>query len=104
MSLATDSKHLSLQPHVSEKTYALSETGVYVFTVSRDAAKTAIKEAVEAQFKVSVVAVRSHVVKGKTKRSVKRRVQPIDGKRAAVKRAFVTLKEGDSIPIFEEAA
>ncbi len=100
MSLAP--KHMSLSPRISEKSYALSSGNVYVFDVPIDANKLQIKEAVEQQFSVTVSDVRSQVRKGKTKRSSRRRLQPIDGKRAARKQAFVTLKAGDSLPFFED--
>ena len=95
---------LFLRPHVSEKTYSQSENNVYAFSVPISTNKQDVKDAIEEQFGVSVLKVRSHIIKGKTKRSMRKRAQPIDGKRARTKRIYVTIKDGDSIPVFEEAA
>ena len=70
----------------------------YAFLVSREANKSEIAQAVEKLFKVSVVAVRTSVHRGKTKR-IGRSI----GQRANWKRAVVTLKEGQSIDLFEAA-
>ena len=59
-----------------------------------NASKPDIKEAIEQLFKVSVTAVNTLRVKGKTKRF---RGRP--GRRNDVKKAVVTLKDGDSIDI-----
>lgn len=94
---------LALKPRMTEKTYALSNSRVYVFDVPLSSNKAEISDAVEKQFKVSVVDVRPLIVKGKAKRSLRigdRRGRAIAGKRPDVKKAYVTLKEGDSIPIF----
>ena len=59
-----------LGPHISEKaTVVAEEHGQYVFKVVKDATKLEIKKAVEQLFEVSVKAVRTAVVKGKTKRT-----------------------------------
>ena len=59
-----------------------------------DASKDEIAAAVEALFKVNVTKVNTINVKGKTKR-----FRGIIGKRADVKKAIVTLAEGQSIDI-----
>ena len=58
------------------------------------ASKPEIKEAVEQLFKVSVTAVNTLRLKGKTKR-----FRGVPGRRKDIKKAFVTLKDGDSIDI-----
>lgn len=93
-----------LQPRISEKSYAQSATGVYVFDVPVETNKHSIKAAVEAQYKVSVTDVRTTVIKGKPKHSVRKRQRPIIGKRTDIKKAYVTLKKGDKIATLSEEA
>lgn len=97
------SKTMLLKPRVSEKAYGQSQLkNVYVFEVPVDAFKLEIVEAVKAQFDVSVVSVNLMNVKGKVKRTVRRGGRATTGKRADFKKAYVTLKAGDSIAIFAE--
>jgi len=91
-----------LIPRISEKSFKLAGTNVYMFNVPIDANKIQIKAAVEAEYKVTVEKVNIAVAKGKAKRSFRKGQQPIAGSRKNVKRAYVTLKDGDSIPFFEE--
>ncbi len=85
-----------LAPVVSEKSYDLIDaTHTYTFLVDRRSTKTEIKRAVEDIFKVNVVAVNTMNRKGKRKRT-----GWTFGTRSDVKRALVTLAEGDSIDIF----
>ncbi len=96
-------KFYQLQPRISEKNYRLTQTdNVYVFDVPMSVNKHEIRQMVERQFKVAVVAVNTQVKKGKAKASVRRRTQPVIGRQASVKRAYVKLKQGDKIPVFEE--
>lgn len=83
-------------PVVSEKSYALLDEGRYTFEVDVAANKTEIKQAVETIFGVKVDKVNTLNRKGKRKRF---RFQ--QGRRKDVKRAIVSLREGDSIDIFE---
>ena len=83
-----------LSPVITEKATMLSEHNKVVFRVAGDATKPQIAEAIENLFKVSVVKVNTLNVKGKTKR-FRGRV----GKRSDVKKAIVTLAEGQSIDI-----
>jgi large subunit ribosomal protein L23 len=90
-----------LKPRVSEKTYAQSEQkNVFVFDVPKEFNRTQVKDAVQAQFKVTVTGVNILNVKGKEKRSYRRTSGWSKGKRNDVKKAYVTLKAGDSIAIF----
>jgi len=68
----------------------------YGFEVHREATKIQVKQAVEQLFSVHVTAVRTAITRGKTKR-VGRSI----GQRPNWKKAFVTLKEGETIPLFE---
>ncbi len=95
-------KTLVLKPRVSEKAYDQSQTGnVYVFSVSKDVNKHTIAGAVEAQFGVTVKSVNTIVSKGKAKRTMRKGGRPIAGRMSDFKKAYVTLKEGDSITIFK---
>ena len=94
---------MTLKPRMSEKSYALSATGVYVFDVPMSTNKIEVARAIEAQFNVTVSSVKVMVIKGKEARSIRlgARVRTNhSGKRSDFKKAYVTLKEGDSIPVF----
>ena len=81
-------------PVVTEKASLASEHNQVVFKVAMDASKPEIKSAVEELFKVKVTGVNTMVQKGKVKR-----FRGQIGKRADVKKAVVTLAEGNSIDI-----
>lgn len=99
-----DLNAIALIPRVSEKSYGLSQVlNTYVFDVPMDVNRLTVKKAIETQFKVTVTGVNVAVSKGKVKRSFRKRLQPAKGKRSDTKRAYVTLKEGDSIPVFATA-
>lgn len=93
---AVDARHYDvvLAPHITEKATLLSENNAVVFKVAGDATKPQIKAAVEAIFEVSVTGVNTINVKGKTKRW---KGKPY--KRNDLKKAVVTLKDGDSIDV-----
>ncbi len=82
------------KPIITEKATTVSENGAVVFEVAMDANKPQIKEAVESLFGVKVKAVNTTITKGKTKRF---RGRP--GKRKDVKKAYVTLEEGNTIDV-----
>lgn len=91
-----DARHYDviLAPHITEKSTLASENNAVVFKVANDATKPQIKEAVEALFDVKVTGVNTLVAKGKTKRW---KGKPY--KRTDMKKAVVTLAEGDSIDV-----
>lgn len=93
---------LSLQPRLSEKAYqsAVSQN-TYVFSVPLSANKSAVQHAVKTQFSVDALDVRLVIVKGKTKRSYKKRSRPLLGKRSDYKKAYIRIAQGQSIPIFD---
>ena len=95
---AVDIRHydIVLAPHITEKSTMLSENNAVVFKVAGTASKPEIKAAVEALFGVTVTGVNTIVTKGKTK---KWKGQPY--KRSDVKKAIVTLADGQSIDITE---
>ncbi|MCK5807800.1 50S ribosomal protein L23 [bacterium] len=82
------------RPLMTEKSSMYEEAGatVYLFEVAIKSTKDVIKQAVEALFDVHVKAVNTVIVRGKSKR-----VGKVLGKRSNWKKAYVTLKEGDSI-------
>ncbi len=81
-------------PHITEKSTLLSEQNAVVFKVANDASKPQIKAAVEALFGVNVLGVNTITQKGKTKRWKGRPYQ-----RSDMKKAIVTLAEGQSIDV-----
>ena len=92
----TEPKHYDVvrKPIITEKATMASETGAVVFEVAMDAAKPEIRAAVESLFGVKVKAVNTTISKGKAKRF---RGRP--GKRRDVKKAYVTLEEGNTIDV-----
>ncbi len=92
----TDLKHYEaiLSPVITEKSTAASEHNQVVFKVPLSATKPQIKAAVEGLFKVKVKAVNTITTKGKVKR-----FKGFVSKRTDVKKAVVTLAEGQSIDV-----
>ena len=91
-----DPRHYDVivSPVITEKATMLSESNKVVFRVRKDATKPQIKEAVERLFDVKVVAVNTLVTKGKVKMFRGKR-----GQRSDVKKAVVTLAEGQTIDV-----
>jgi large subunit ribosomal protein L23 len=81
-------------PVITEKSTAATEHNKVIFNVARAATKADVKAAVEALFKVKVTAVNTLVRKGKN-----RRFRGIAGRTGDIKRAIVTLAEGQSIDV-----
>jgi len=78
-------------PVITEKATLVSENGQVIFDVSKSATKTQIKEAIETLFKVKVKSVNTLIRNGKVKR-FRGRV----GKRSDVKKAIVSLEDGQN--------
>ena len=93
-----DARDVIIAPVVSEKSYALLDTGAYTFKIHPDATKIQVRQAVEQIFDVKVAKVTTANRKGKRKRNRKTFTY---GKRSDTKRAIVTLVEGDAIDLFE---
>ena len=83
-----------LSPIITETATLLSEHNKVVFRVADDASKDEIAAAIEALFNVKVTKVNTLNVKGKTKRFRGRL-----GRRSDVKKAIVTLADGQSIDV-----
>ncbi len=81
-------------PVVTEKSTMASEFNKVVFKISQDATKTDVKQAVEKLFNVKVEKVNTIAIKGKNKR-----FRGKMGKRSDIRKAVVTLKEGQSIDV-----
>ena len=94
MTVKTEHYDLIRKPIITEKATMASEHGAVVFEVAMDATKPEIKAAIEALFNVKVKAVNTTVTKGKVK---KFRGHP--GRRRDVKKAYVTLVEGNTIDV-----
>lgn len=91
-----DPRHYDIirSPVITEKATIASEQSKVLFRVAMDATKEQIKQAVEKLFNVKVTAVNTLVTKGKVKR-FKGRL----GQRSDVKKAVVTLADGQSIDV-----
>ena len=86
-----------VRPIVTEKSSAaFQERGEYTFEVHPEATKPQIKRAIEELFGVHVIGVWTSNQRGKT-----RRVGRTVGQRPHWKKAIVTLREGDTIEVFE---
>ena len=94
MSVKAEHYDIIRKPLVTEKSTMASENGAVVFEVSIDSNKPQIKEAVEALFGVKVKAVNTSITKGKQKR-----FKGVIGRRKDVKKAFVTLEDGNTIDV-----
>ena len=94
MSVKPELYDVVVKPVITEKATMVAEGNADVFQVAKDANKPLIKEAVEALFNVKVKAVNTTITKGKTKRF---RGRP--GVRSDVKKAYVTLEEGNAIDV-----
>lgn len=94
---------ITLIPRMSEKAYAQSQSGTYVFNVPVTANKAQVIDAIEAEYTgVKVKDVRLLVQTGKVVRAYRgKRQHPGKAQRADAKKAYVTLKEG-SIELFKE--
>lgn len=97
------SRILVIKPRLSEQTYAQSQKNrTYVFEVAKSANKHDVARAVAAQFNVGVESVNMVNVKGKQKATVSLtgRRRGNAGMRSDVKKAYVKLIKGASLPIF----
>ncbi|HUD10086.1 MAG TPA: 50S ribosomal protein L23 [Candidatus Saccharimonadales bacterium] len=95
-------KQVYLKPRMSEKAYAMSQNGVYVLDIPASLNRHTVASAVAAQFDVTVIKVNITNIKGKAKRTVSQKGRRINrGSDSSVKKAYITLKEGDSLPFFE---
>lgn len=93
--MSANPRDIILYPIYTEKTVAIGDEGrVVTFAVARDSNKVQIKKAIEEIFNVKVMKVNVVNVRPRTKR-----VGKFTGKTAAVKKAIVTLAQGDTINV-----
>ncbi|NNG26182.1 MAG: 50S ribosomal protein L23 [Ignavibacteriaceae bacterium] len=91
-----------IRPIITEKMTSINaEQSKYGFLVNPKANKIEIAKAIENKFEVNVIDVKTINHPGKTKTQF-RKSGRFTGKTAKYKKAIVTLKEGDSIELFEE--
>ena len=96
-------KTMFLKPRMSEKAFGHSQAlNTYVFIVPTDSTKHTVARAVAAQYEVEVVSVNILNMKGKAKRTVARGGRTsIKGKQNDFRKAYVTLAEGNTLPVFD---
>ena len=94
MSATPEQYDVIRKPIITEKATMASENGAVVFEVAIDSTKPEIKSAVEELFGVKVKAVNTTITKGKQKR-----FRGQLGRRKDVKKAYVTLEEGNTIDV-----
>lgn len=87
-----------LSPLITEKSMLDANNGKFSFKVAREANKNDIRKEVEKRFKVNVVKISTITIKG---RSVRAGIKRIEVKRAAFKKAIVTVSKGQKIGLFE---
>jgi large subunit ribosomal protein L23 len=91
-------------PRMSEKTYMLSvERNTFVFDIPLTMNRVEAAKTVKAQYGVDVVSVKIAIVKGKAVRFVRKGGRVNTGVRADVKKAYVRLAAGQTLPIFAAA-
>ncbi len=89
-----------IKPLITEKMTELSEKrGQYGFVVNRKANKVEVKNAVEKMYGVNVASVNTMIIPGK-KRSRNTKTKFIVGRTSAIKKAIVTLAEGETIDFY----
>ena len=92
-----------LEPRATEKSYLEQTNRIYVFPVKKSMSKQAIAKMVEKEFNVTVTDVRTLIRDGKkTKFSKGKHAYPGITHRQDKKFAYVRLKKGDSIKVFDE--
>lgn len=91
-------------PRATEKAYAASKNNKYVFNVPLNANKNQIIEAIEGNYDVKVISIKTLVQAGKSiKFSRGKNRYPGTTNRQDSKKAYVRLADGDSIRVFDEA-
>lgn len=95
-------KNSMITPRATEKAYNLESKHTYVFYVPRSASKQSIAKAIAEAFNVTVTGVRVLNRKGKATRfSRGKHAYPGTTYRQDHKVAYITVKDGDKIPVFE---
>jgi large subunit ribosomal protein L23 len=93
-------KRVLIRPLVTEKSNQVTEKqNKYVFIVERKSTKVQIKHAVQTYFNVEVVAVNTSITPGKVTTKMTKKGM-VSGRKSAAKKAYITLKEGNTIDIY----
>jgi len=92
------SNNILLKPVITEKSFSLAKNSQFTFYVNRFATKTTIAAAVKELFNVDVIKVKTLKIKGKTKKSAKKRFTSTASDK---KKAIITLKKGQTIEYFQ---
>lgn len=94
---------INVYPLATEKAYGLSKNNVYVFDVPVDANKLQITAAIQSQFNVNIINIKTLIQSGKPVRASRgKRARPGITNRKDSKKAYITLAQGDSIKVFDE--
>ncbi len=94
MKMDTEKFDIIRRPIITEKATMASESGTLAFEVAMECSKKEIKTAIEDLFSVKVKAVNTLIIKGKTKR-----FRGQLGRRRNMKKAYITLEEGNTIDV-----
>ena len=93
--------NIVITPRVSEKAYSQAGSlNTYVFVVPLSANKIEVKKAIETEYSVEVIDVNIARISGKTKKSYRKGGRTITGSRSDTKKAYVRVKDGQTIPVF----
>ena len=90
--------NILLKPVITENSFSLVKNSQFTFYVNRFATKTTIAAAVKELFNVDVIKVKTLKIKGKTKKSGKKRFTSTTSDK---KKAIITLKQGQTIEYFQ---
>lgn len=93
-------EEIIVRPIITEKSMDDAAKAKFTFEVLKTASKKVIKKAVEEKFKVNIISVSTIIVKGKTRRQGKKRIEIT---KTPWKKAIVELKEGQKIDLFDTA-
>lgn len=92
---------MNLRPVITETTINLVKSNWYTFAVPVGARKNELREMIGKAFKVDILEIKTMIVKGKKKRSMKnRKVRQLSD----WKKAIVKVKDGQKIDVFEVGA
>jgi len=91
---ATILHDIILRPRITEKATIMTESGAYAFNVAPSASKVEIKKAISEIYKVTPKKIRVAKIKSK---NVRNRKTGVRGVKSGGKKAYVYLKEGESI-------
>ena len=94
---------MTISPLKTEKVLDLSTKGIYAFVIDGKTTKQEVKKVLEKEFNVTITSVRIQIRKGKPMRFNRgKRAYPGMTTRADHRIAFITLKAGDKLKIFDE--